>query len=242
MASDDYDSRRYWIKQLKRVIGIRIYKENKRLLKLKKMERGKAKPITSTDWYRMLRGTVIHVIPRVEIIKPIHCGRRAAPKLLGGVIGICNWCGQECERPNRWHPYCRLWYWIMGDGVEYPHGRSDYIRKYDMIKWDTLIPRTECKICLDNTVPVEVDHIVSVACAARMGKREFIRAFFLSNTQWICKKCHRKKTHLDNIKLKEIKKAQGAPVLPPRWGINAPIQFPGWDQKFRDKQPGRIYL
>ena len=40
----------------------------------------------------------------------------------------------------------------------------------------------------------ELDHRVPIMLAARRGLRDYVRAFLLSNLQWLCRECHRRKT------------------------------------------------
>ena len=195
--------------------------------------------VTTLERYRALRGTIIHVIPRLEQLKPIHCGRRAAPHLSQGVMGICTWCNEPCYWPNRWHYYCRLWYWMLGDGPEW-NWRPPKLKK--VLNWANLVPKTSCNACGANKTKLTLDHIIPITYAARLTKRDYIRSFMPHNLQWLCVTCHGYKTNQDNIKLKQLKKDLGVPVMPPRWGVNAPIQFPGESESRKKKFPGKITM
>lgn len=183
-------------------------------------------PPTRLETYRALRGVVTHVLPKVRSTKLIHCGRRASPKIKHGQKGTCNWCRQPCHWPNRWHRWCRLYYWMMGDGPSHASLYSKDLKS--ILNWQQILPVTPCALCNTLEDPMSLDHVRPIAHATRTGDpRAYVRAFLPGNLQWLCVPCHHRKTANDKAELDQLKRQQGAPVLPPRWGPNAPIQFRG---------------
>lgn len=193
-------------------------------------------PPTPEEMHRALRGVVTHVLPRVRSHKLIHLGRRAAPYIKDGNKGTCNWCQETCYWPNRWHRWCRLHYWMTGDGPSGVH-LSKGLKK--ILNWKNILPVTPCAWCRTSQGTMTIDHKVALALVARTGDH---RAFLPGNLQWLCRDCHHEKTDQDNKLLKETKLEQGAPLLPPRWGPNAPIQFRGEREKRRHAYGNRIIM
>lgn len=197
-------------------------------------------PPTPEEYRRALRGIVTHVLPRVRTTKLIHLGRRPAPRIKDGLMGACNWCLRPCLWPNRWHRWCRLIYWMTGDG---PSGANLYKGIKKMLSWRNILPPTPCVLCNTQDGVMTIDHIQPIANIARTGdQRAYIRAFLPQNLQWLCRTCHNQKTADDHRELNETKRQQGAPVLPPKWGPNAPIQFLGLEKARRHKLANRIKM
>ena len=215
------------------------YRESRRLGKI---EMANTSPLSQTELRLALRGTVIHALPRLKTLKPIHCGRRAASPIKGGTMGTYNWCLTPCQNPNHWHRGCRLWDWMLGDG---PQGIKPAANFRVLARWENLVPKANCNICSrrDQDQLLTLDHNLPIAQAARLGPRQFLRAFLPHNLQWLCRKCHAEKTDQDNAALREMKTSLGIANMPPRHGPNAPIQFPGQKTKGRVKSLGsRIFL
>ena len=190
------------VRCIQRELASRLRRERRQKAILAWQDFHTERPMTSLDMYRALRGTVRHVLPRVRSVKPIYLGRRATPRIKCGTKGVCNWCGYECFWPNRWHFYCRLWYWILGDGPSGAHGF--YAKMKRSACWNYMCPRTPCVEC-GSTTELQVDHKIPIGYAARLSPRDYIRSFFPSNLQYLCAQCHRRKTIQDNIKLRELR-------------------------------------
>ena len=184
-------------KRARSLLWSRDLGERRASQRLAKQDFRKSGPLSRDERYLALRGTVIHVLPKLRALKAIHCGRRAAPIIRGGEMGTCNWCLKECQWPNRWHRGCRVWYWLLGDG---PEGLRPDQNMRKMLRWNQIVAPTPCTGCgaAHHRGQMTLDHRVSVRAAARAGERKFIRAFFPENLQWLCRACHQEKTYQES--------------------------------------------
>ena len=143
--------------------------------------------------FRAMRGIVIHVLPKLkEPFTRYHSKRDP----LGSTLprkprGTCVWClrsaiSQYGFKVN-WHKECLDLYSAFRGLCVRPDGIS-------------LIPESPCEICKVKWSPdFEIDHRVSIGVAFLQGNRQYIRAFLPLNFRYLCRSCHRIKTHEDTL-------------------------------------------
>ena len=97
----------------------------------------------------------------------------------------CVWCRLSLDENQNWkanfHPDCVIVMYAAKAVRATPYGLP-------------LIPEEPCPC---GAKPDELDHIVPLALAAQQGLRAWLRAFLPPNLQWLCQKCHRRKTRED---------------------------------------------
>lgn len=146
--------------------------------------------------YRGLRGIVRHLIPLVREKGSVGLGRDpvgtfASNKRGGDTFGTCRWCGLPATNTKtggkrKWHTSCVRYHSLA-------RGRGEpYIKK------------TDCRCGKPGT---ELDHKVSIGVAARLGERDYVKAFLPENLEWLCRVCHKAKTNNDRKKIRALDRA-----------------------------------
>ena len=122
------------------------------------------------------------------------------PPIMGrpkNMMGTCRWCRRLCLSTKAWHPECIPAY-MMALGRQMLNG------------FQPLVPRTDCPCGQPGH---ELDHRVSLAVAAELGERHRLRAYTLTNLQWLCHGCHHTKTVTDMATLRDLRrKHSGKPL------------------------------
>ena len=125
---------------------------------------------------RRLRGLVIHH-RRHASAHPRRLVRRTRSWGERPVSGVCRWCGEHAASIHlTWHGYCL-------DAYRVASGQK---------------PGMQLTMCQNCTGPAdELDHRLAINVARALGPQALRRAFTLENLQWLCQRCHRRKTRLD---------------------------------------------
>ena len=156
------------------------------------------------DHYRALRGVVRH-------ITQVTSKRTAAPKLASKVgeprqWGTCKWCGLPISESRRlWHFACSsLYYAFWGN----PPGRRA-IQPGPEVEIPTPYGHTArrqvCPACgKAGLVHFELDHIMAIGVARRLGLHFYRRAYMPENLWWICEPCHKLKTAFDRALMRSL--------------------------------------
>ena len=155
------------------------------------------------EQYRSLRGIVRHI---TNTDKPAK--GRSAVKAMGSSYGqkrpwgTCKWCGMETAPRRMWHDKCAEQYFaaqgnpngggaIRGNLVELPDGNR----------------RQACAACgKAGYASMELDHIMAIGIARRLGLYFYRRAFLPENLWWICGPCHKVKTAFDRAFMRSLDK------------------------------------
>ena len=100
--------------------------------------------------------------------------------------GTCPWCNKPSdELDSGWHSRCLLYYYAARGATHY--------------NWDDkttpLVEKTPCARC--GGIAQEIDHIVSLATARKVGGAEMLQAWTPRNLQWLCVPCRAEKTAED---------------------------------------------
>ena len=146
------------------------------------------------DRIRGLRGLIHHVL------RGRGSGRAPAKAFLrGGEWGVCRWCLKPVEPSRRgnarkWHPSCLDWKDLAGG-----HRLNRFNNDVGLL-WKEDI----CQACGAEGVSLEMDHILAIKVAERLGKRFYVRAFTPDNIWWICRECHKAKTRFDRMVMRQI--------------------------------------
>ena len=157
-----------------------------------------------SDRYRGLRGVVRHI----RTVKRA----RAAVSSLGSRPGekrnwgVCKWCGLPIQEGRRlWHFACTGYYYAFW---AQPSGRGA-IPTGEMVDVDTpygrTIQRPTCPACGEaGLTHFELDHILAIGVARRLGLRFYRRAYLPENLWWICERCHKAKTAFDRALMRSL--------------------------------------
>lgn len=170
--------------------------------------------VPRAERYRGLRGVVRHItrIPDDPEKQRNPLGR------LGEIYpdgyekpawGICKWCQQPAERshtghPRKWHDGC-LPYAFAAQGS--PNGfhaiRGDLVEIEN--PYGGTSERRRCPACgKAEYVQMELDHILAIGVARRLGLHYYRRAFLPENVWWICEPCHKVKTAFDRALMRAL--------------------------------------
>ena len=125
--------------------------------------------------YWGLRGLVHHVLWRTG-----RDGRAPAAGIAytptGKAWGRCTWCGLPTKSKGRkWHHSCVEYYRLAA-------GQHSNVQKL----YQERPERCRCGAGR----PTEIDHILAIGVAQRLGRRAYVRAFLPENLHWICRDCH----------------------------------------------------
>ena len=126
---------------------------------------------------RQYRGIIYH-----QVVHPSDHPRRLVQRVSewadSPVHGMCRWCIRPTSHFRLiWHAYCFNAYRVA-TGLK-----------------PQQIQKTLCQVC--GNPAEELDHKLSITVACALGRDALLRAFTLSNLQWLCRTCHRRKTRLD---------------------------------------------
>lgn len=137
---------------------------------------------------RALRGVVVHVVraePKAEFERDIVGAFRAGKRR-----GTCLWCGRPTGERRSWHDECVIFH-AAARGLTH----STLPRRGPHYN-DPLLPaERKCSGC--GAAGSEVDHALPLGAAHQMGHRWHARALLPDNLQWLCRRCHVKKTARD---------------------------------------------
>ena len=171
-------------------------------------------PRLTTERYRGLRGLVRYLteIPERKKDRRNPIGRLGdiEPERLGHwPWGTCKWCGMSAERsvsgrPRKWHDSC-LQYAFAAQGSPSGAGaiRGEPVEIETPYGFKTRSHR--CPACgKAEYVNKELDHIMAIGVAWRLGLRFYRRAFLPENLWWICEPCHRAKTAFDRAFMRSL--------------------------------------
>lgn len=99
------------------------------------------------------------------------------------VKGICPWCNEPSDAQEQgWHYECQRYYYAARGAT---HFEKDNKRT-------PLVPQTPCAKC--KRAAQQIDHVVSLSTARRIGGAQMLRAWTPRNLQWLCNTCHAGKT------------------------------------------------
>ena len=196
--------------------------------------------------YRGLRGLVRHVVRDQkpgDIRYPLSGGAVRGRQAVGAFQGkaprgICKWCGLAIQegRARMWHGSCVDWYSIARGQRTGKNGRllfRDPARRCiqpddpDCRHWNCPMACQACGAQVTEHAAyrgLELDHIMAIGVAARLGFRFYVRAFTPDNLWWICRECHKVKTAYDRAFMQSLDNAWKTPKMPktpPNQGILA---------------------
>ena len=158
----------------------------------------------TSERYLGLRGIVNHLIGRESDPKNSRHPVGNMTEKIGEKRnwGTCKWCLMPVEpgpsgRGKLWHESCADWK-LCASGT--PTGND--MERGPMVEVQTPSGYTNyrelCPACgKAGFVSFELDHIMSIGVAKRLGEYFYRRAFSPDNLWWICNKCHDKKTAFD---------------------------------------------
>ena len=115
------------------------------------------------------------------------------PPIMGrpkNMMGACRWCRRPCLPTKAWHPECLPAYAVA-------------VGRQMLNAFEPLIPWADCPCGKPGQ---ELDHRVALAVAAQLGERQRIRAYTLTNLQWLCHTCHLAKTAKDMAALRYLRR------------------------------------
>lgn len=186
------------------------------------------------DRYRGLRGLVKNVL-RVwqEKIKDPYADHRTptAGIGLGKNFEKCVWCGlpainERTGRKLKWHESCALYQSIAS-------GAKHYMVRLDdgSTRMKSVCARQTC-VC--GAEGEEMDHILAIGVARRLGIRVYALAFLPENLWWLCHSCHSAKTSLDRAWMRDLDRIGVPDKQSFEIGTNSPnttVQFsmPGFE-------------
>ena len=176
-------------------------------------------PLMTPERYRGLRGVARFIAGRAEHHhKRDPVGMNYSRGLAAPEWGVCRWCGLSVERrrgrARRWHRSCYIWFrigrgQILGTGetalpfgaVEFSHSHCDHPES-EGAAW---CAREICQGCgKPSPGRLELDHIMAIALAHRLGEFFYRRAFSPTNLWWICRDCHLAKTKFDRMCMRRL--------------------------------------
>ena len=103
--------------------------------------------------------------------------------------GICTWCEKPCGSHRKWHKECVITYMVAKGMVRHADQRP-------LIKRTRL---TTCAMC-DKTQTLEIDHKIALGIARQSYRwQDWVRAWHVTNLQWLCHDCHVQKTTRDRM-------------------------------------------
>ena len=162
---------------------------------------------------RGLRGLVRHLtsMPAPDANQRQAVGSYLAP-YYGGALkppwGRCQWCWGEVERgptgrPRSWHKSCHEYRAAAQgspSGADAPLGE---LTKIDGPYGPTR--RHRCIACGNVSMDwMELDHILAIGVARRLGLSFYRRAMTPDNVWWICRSCHVVKTAFDRALMRSL--------------------------------------
>ena len=177
-------------------------------------------PEMTPERYRGLRGVVRYIAGRPEHHnKRDPVGMNYSRGLAPPEWGVCRWCGlsvgRKRGRARRWHRSCYVWFrigrgQIISTGetalpfgaVEFSHSHCDDHPESEGAAW---CAREICQGCgKPSPGRLELDHIMAIALAHRLGEFFYRRAFSPTNLWWICRDCHLAKTKFDRMCMRRL--------------------------------------
>lgn len=163
--------------------------------------------------YRGLRGLVRHIR---SLPSPGGNKRAAVGSYLGPYYGNtdkppwgrCKWCWGEVERgptgrPRMWHESCHH-YRAAAQGTPTGAGAP----RGELVDIETPYGpnrRERCVACgKAGLINMELDHILAIGVARRLGLPFWRRAMSPENVWWICRRCHVAKTAFDRALMRSL--------------------------------------
>ena len=113
--------------------------------------------------------------------------------------GTCRWCRRPCDARRHWHKPCVLAYLVArgatGNNVYLKRGPCD--ARGCNARWSGAF--------------MELDHRLALGIAARRSRRVWLRAWHVSNLQWLCHTCHGAKTAEDIRIIRQLDRELDSP-------------------------------
>ena len=153
--------------------------------------------------YRMKRGVMKHLLPKLRRLFDEYPDNPYTRNPLGTADqfkktrGRCVWCETWCNPRGWWHKECFVAY---SAAIAQP-----------CFEMNKTVP--EFCLCGKNlsSTSAELDHVMAIGTAFKLGLRFALQAFFVENLRWICSDCHRVKTRFDRAVMSDIDKLKKDP-------------------------------
>ena len=140
-------------------------------------------------------------------------GGRNCRDLVGSIVskssgaGTCIWCDDPTGSARRWHDEC-VRACAAARGVGTPLNPPLLKVKDPVFSWSNMqyVPPITCEACgkINPSAP-EIDHRIALGVAARVWTPwTVVKAWSLSNLQWLCHGCHVAKTRQDRLAMKSL--------------------------------------